>query len=107
MCIRDSAGSSKYVAIIEKNKKHGLETSSRNSEVIHSGIHYPSSSLKAKLCVEGNQLLYKIAKTHRILYRKTGKITVATSKEENEKIQHLYNQGKENGWKLKSGIKRK
>lgn len=41
------------IVVLEKNESFGQETSSRNSEVIHSGIYYPESSLKARLCVEG------------------------------------------------------
>jgi len=89
----------KQVAIVEKNFKYGLETSSRNSEVIHSGIHYPKNSLKAKLCVEGNYLLYKVAEKNNLTYKKTGKITVATTKQEISLIEKLYLQGKENGVK--------
>ena len=48
------------IAILEKNNGFGQETSSRNSEVIHSGIYYPEGSLKAKLCIEGSRLLYEI-----------------------------------------------
>ena len=46
------------VIILEKNLRYGQETSSRNSEVIHAGLYYPSDSLKARLCVRGNHLLY-------------------------------------------------
>lgn len=46
------------VLVIERNPSFGQETSSRNSEVIHSGIYYEKNSLKARLCVEGNELLY-------------------------------------------------
>jgi L-2-hydroxyglutarate oxidase LhgO len=90
--------SKKYsVGLIEKNKRYGLETSSRNSEVIHSGIHYPTGSLKAKLCVEGNQLLYSFLRENNIIHKKTGKLTVATEEDETKEIERLYKQGKENG----------
>ncbi|MCS7180023.1 MAG: FAD-dependent oxidoreductase [bacterium] len=90
--------SKKYlVGVIEKNKKYGLETSSRNSEVIHSGIHYPNKSLKAKLCVQGNELLYKFLIENNILHKKTGKLTIAVEKEEIEEIEKLYKQGINNG----------
>ena len=52
------AQQNKGVFVFEKNHTFGLETSSRNSEVIHAGIYYPEDSLKAKLCVEGRGLLY-------------------------------------------------
>ena len=48
------------VILVEKHSSFGEETSSRNSEVIHAGIYYPKGSFKAKLCVEGNILLYQI-----------------------------------------------
>ncbi|MFN4227027.1 MAG: NAD(P)/FAD-dependent oxidoreductase [Candidatus Ratteibacteria bacterium] len=90
--------SKKYsVGLIEKNKKYGLETSSRNSEVIHSGIHYPTGSLKAKLCVQGNELIYEFLKENNLIYKKTGKLTVAVEPNEIEEIERLYKQGIENG----------
>ena len=46
------------VVLIEKNPSTGLETSSRNSEVIHAGLYYPPSSLKTKLCLEGSSIIY-------------------------------------------------
>jgi len=83
------------VVIVEQEKSFGRHTSSRNSEVIHSGIYYPQNSLKAKLCLEGNEMLYDFAKTHNITYKKTGKIVVATSEEELPSLIDL----KENGGK--------
>ena len=52
------------ILIIEKEKKFGQHISSRNSEVIHSGIYYPTNSLKSKLCIKGNKLLYEFMKKY-------------------------------------------
>lgn len=50
------------VVVFERNTSFGMETSSRSSEVIHAGIYYPAGSIKSKLCVRGNQLIYKYCK---------------------------------------------
>lgn len=44
------------IILLERREKFGQEISSRNSEIIHSGIYYPTGSLKARLCIEGAQL---------------------------------------------------
>jgi len=96
---RELAEEGYTTGILEKNSKYGLETSSRNSEVIHSGIHYLPGSLKAKLCVEGNKLLYEFCGRHNILHQKTGKITVAVTEDEMPELERLYNVGIANGVK--------
>jgi len=87
----------KGVFVLEKNHTFGLETSSRNSEVIHAGIYYPEDSLKAKLCVEGKSLLYKLCDKYNIAYKKTGKIIVAADENEISGLEELYEQGRKNG----------
>jgi L-2-hydroxyglutarate oxidase LhgO len=87
----------KGVFVFEKNRTFGLETSSKNSEVIHAGIYYPEDSLKAKLCVEGKNLLYKLCAKHNIAYKKSGKIIVAADKNEISWLEELYEQGRKNG----------
>jgi len=94
---REIAQGEKGVFVFEKNRTFGLETSSRNSEVIHAGIYYPENSLKAKLCVEGKSLLYKLCDRHNIAYKKCGKIIVAASKNETTQLENLYEQGRKNG----------
>ena len=94
---REIAQEKKGVFVFEKNRTFGLETSSRNSEVIHAGIYYPEDSLKAKLCVEGKSLLYKLCDKHNIAYKKTGKIIVAADENEISCLEELYEQGRKNG----------
>jgi L-2-hydroxyglutarate oxidase LhgO len=87
----------KDVFVFEKNRTFGLETSSRNSEVIHAGIYYPEDSLKAKLCVEGKSLLYRFCDRHNIAYKKIGKIVVAEDESEISWLKGLHEQGRKNG----------
>ncbi len=90
--------SKKYsVVIVERHSSFGQETSSRNSEVIHAGIHYPPGSLKAKLCVEGNRMLYNICKKNNIGFKKLGKFIVATNDEEIKMLEVLKERGERNG----------
>ncbi|TPN85500.1 NAD(P)/FAD-dependent oxidoreductase [Mesorhizobium sp. CU2] len=64
--------------ILEAADAIGTETSSRNSEVIHAGLHYPPGSLKARLCVAGRDMLYRYCAEHAVPHRRSGKLTVAT-----------------------------
>jgi L-2-hydroxyglutarate oxidase LhgO len=70
------------VLILEKERHFGTETSSRNSEVIHAGLHYPNGSLKARLCVMGRDLLYRYCLEHGVPHRRLGKLTVACHEHE-------------------------
>jgi L-2-hydroxyglutarate oxidase LhgO len=67
------------VIILECERHFGMHTSSRNSEVIHAGIHYEPNSLKARLCVAGRDLLYRYCDERGIPHRRCGKFTVATA----------------------------
>ncbi|MDD5766236.1 MAG: NAD(P)/FAD-dependent oxidoreductase [Candidatus Marinimicrobia bacterium] len=86
----------KEVLLLERHESFGMETSSRNSEVIHAGIYYPENSLKARLCVEGNRLLYDLCEKNGVPFRKTGKIIVANTQEEIQNVRHLFEQGTRN-----------
>jgi L-2-hydroxyglutarate oxidase LhgO len=74
---RALAAAGRDVILIEKHRKPGQETSSRNSGVIHSGIYYPAGSLKARSCVRGRTLLYAYCKERAIAHRRCGKLIVA------------------------------
>lgn len=85
------------VLAIEKNLQIGLETSSRNSGVIHAGLYYRTNSQKAKLCVEGRREIYKIIRDNNIPFSNCGKILLATTEEEVHKLNKLSEQGQLNG----------
>jgi L-2-hydroxyglutarate oxidase LhgO len=88
------------LVILERRERHGTETSSRNSEVIHAGMYYPPGSLKARLCVEGNARLYEIAGRHGLPHRRTGKIITATTQPELPALEAIHATGTANGVRL-------
>jgi len=85
------------VFVLEALPKVGMLTSTRNSGVIHSGIYYPPGSLKARLCVRGNQLAYEFCEAHGVPHHKIGKIVVASSQEEEKDLVALMENGRSNG----------
>lgn len=87
----------KDIVVLEKHDSYGQETSSRNSEVVHAGMYYTPGSLKAKFCVEGRQLLWDICAKNNILFRKLGKIIVATKEEELKQLDEILEKGEANG----------
>jgi glycerol-3-phosphate dehydrogenase len=85
------------VFLVEQCPKMGMATSSRNSGVIHSGIYYPTNSLKARLCVEGNRMTKAFCEKHNVAYRTTGKIVVAKNEDQEPALLALKKKGEENG----------
>ena len=85
------------VFLVEQCPKMGMATSTRNSGVIHSGIYYPTNSLKARLCVEGNRMTKAFCEKHSVAYRTTGKIVVAKNAGEEPALLALKKKGEENG----------
>lgn len=85
------------VLVLESEGAIGTGTSSRNSEVIHAGIYYPQGSLKAKLCVEGKQLLYAYAAERGVPHQRCGKLIVATSPEQAGQLEAIQQKAAANG----------
>lgn len=82
--------------VLERHNAIGQEVSSRSSEVIHAGLYYPSGSLKARLCVEGRDLLYAYTRDRDIGVRRPGKLIVATSPAEETALEAIANRAKAN-----------
>ncbi len=85
------------VIVLDAAEAIGTETSSRNSEVIHAGIYYAKDSLMARLCVAGRRQLYAFCDTHGVAARKCGKLIVATSAEEDERLAGIQARAEANG----------
>ena len=85
------------VAVLERAAAIGQGISSRNSEVIHAGLYYPTGSLKARLCVTGRRALYRFLDDHHVAYDRCGKLQVATEPGEIERIEAIYDQAVRNG----------
>lgn len=85
------------VLVLEAENAIGSVTSSRNSGVIHAGIYYKPGSLKARLCVSGRDQLYDYAKERGIPYQRCGKLVVATSEDQKDKLLQWQNIANQNG----------
>ncbi|KAI0998262.1 hypothetical protein K3495_g9934 [Podosphaera aphanis] len=76
--------------LLERNSAVGMETSSRNSEVIHAGLYYGADSLKTRLCILGKQRLYALCSKYSIPHAKIGKWIVAQTNEQLEELDKVH-----------------
>ena len=84
------------VIVFEAERDIGTHSSSRNSEVIHSGIYY-TTPLKTSLCIRGKKMLYEYCEANGIRNKKIGKLIVATTDEELPVVERLKERGEANG----------
>ena len=94
---RRLAQSGREVVVLETAETIGTVTSSRNSEVIHAGIYYRSGSLMARMCVSGKHALYRYCRDRGIPHRNCGKLIVATTPTETERLQSIKAHAEANG----------
>src|SRR6202161_298935 len=85
------------VIVAEATGGIGNGVSSRNSEVVHGGIYYPTGSLRARHSTRGRRMLYEFCTTHGVAFNKCGKLIVATDTAELGKVEALMAQGDANG----------
>jgi L-2-hydroxyglutarate oxidase LhgO len=85
------------VVVAEAGSAIGTGISSRNSEVIHAGLYYPSGSLRAHHCPRGRRMLYDFCASHGVPHRKCGKLVVATHASELARLDTILEQARSNG----------
>ena len=83
--------------MLEAAEAIGTVTSSRNSEVIHAGIYYRAGSWMARMCVSGKHALYRYCGERGIPHQNCGKLIVATTPKETEKLQSIKAHAEANG----------
>ena len=94
---RALAAAGREVLVLESERHFGTGTSSRNSEVIHAGLYYPTGSLKARLCVEGRRQLYAYCAERGVAHKRLGKLIVATRDQQIEELQAIHRRALANG----------
>ncbi len=96
-CADALARAGREVVVVEADSRYGSGISSRNSEVIHSGIYYSPNSEKARLCVAGRQKLYEFCAEYGVPHRRCGKLVVATKDAQRAELEQLQARGVANG----------
>ncbi len=94
---RALARSGRGVLVLEAEETIGTGISSRSSEVIHAGLYYRQGSAKARLCLEGRQLLYEYCAQHGVEHRRCGKLIVATDDAQRPRLRQIESAAHANG----------
>ena len=96
-CAAELARRGRDLLVLESASAFGSGISSRNSEVIHAGMYYPTGTLKHRMCVQGRRKLYAYLAARNVAHRKFGKLIVATDAAEEAKIAAIHKLAAENG----------
>lgn len=96
-CARRMALSGMSTIVLDSEFSFGQGASSRNSEVIHAGLYYQTNSIKAKLCLEGRELLYKYCQSRNIKHKNIGKWIVANTPKQIKQLEFIAQNAKRNG----------
>src|SRR5262249_43683704 len=94
---REMAACGKSVVVLEAADKIGAGISERNSGVIHAGIYYQPGSWKARLCIEGRDMLYAFARARNVWHQQCGKLVVATGDAKVDALHKLKQNAETNG----------
>jgi L-2-hydroxyglutarate oxidase len=77
------------VILIEKEERFAAHQTGHNSGVVHAGVYYEPGSLKADFCKRGAKATMDFCQTHNLPFRQCGKLLVATTSLEMERMKAL------------------
>ena len=98
LAIAREAACAGHDAIVAEAEPHiGSGTSSRNSEVIHAGIYYPTGSRRERHCARSRRMLYEFCASHGVPHRKLGKLVVVGRDADMPMLEKLFAQATRNG----------
>ncbi|MBQ4851671.1 NAD(P)/FAD-dependent oxidoreductase [Pseudoalteromonas sp. MMG012] len=97
MAVAAKFSESTQTLLIEQGEQFGEHSSSRNSEVIHAGLYYATNSLKAQLCIQGKELLYRHCEKFHVPHKRIGKVLTAKTTSEVNTLHTIAAQAKING----------
>ena len=80
----------KKILLLEKESSLAAHQTGRNSGVLHAGVYYPPGSLKARFCKRGLNLTIRFCEQHDLPFEQCGKLIVATSKKEQQRLANLH-----------------
>ncbi|MGH9380337.1 MAG: L-2-hydroxyglutarate oxidase [Thermoanaerobaculia bacterium] len=86
-----------HVTVLEAEAQPARHQSGRNSGILHAGLYYKPGSLKARLCTAGRRSMEAFLTAHGIPWQRTGKLVVATSQQDVERLDELEQRGRANG----------
>jgi L-2-hydroxyglutarate oxidase LhgO len=70
------------LAVLEQEPELATHQSGHNSGVVHAGLYYAPSSVKARLCRDGKHLLEAFCRQHEVPLERVGKLVVAITPDE-------------------------
>lgn len=84
------------IVLIEKEPRLAAHQTGHNSGVIHAGVYYQPGSLKARFCKQGSRETIRFCRTHGLPFRQCGKLLVATTPLEMERMKNLQDRCRQN-----------
>ena len=96
-CARELSSRGMKVVLIDKENVVGAETSSRNSEVLHAGMHYAPGSKKASYCVKGRRMIEKYCQKKNVTWDNIGKFIVAQAEDQMDELEAMIARAEMNG----------
>ena len=87
------------IAVIDKNEDVAEGISKANSGIIHGGYNEKKGTLKAKLNLEGNEMMDELASKLQFPFKRNGALVLAFSEDELKRVKELKTNGEKIGVK--------